>query len=338
MEEEIGLAELGVTARNAALVEAEILQESLALAGDGSGDGAACTGNDGPGDDVDNDLRGDGNALAPVTADTTPAPALGGGDGGVAATNTDSGRRERLQLTAQLSTVETEIAAMETALEAATEALGGVRDEEEAEMADAGRGLHPLRWRESSLQMALLRDRLAGLRDEQERLRDRLAHEKNGMQQQEQQQMHSGSGPAMPPTQPSQRPRFGARARARAGAGGACTRGGPAAATEATADHSAAAGGDLQPQHQPQQEKQMVKKKARRAMVIDDQDDDPLAASAARSSGGGGPGGLALAETEKDRLIRRGLLTPFDRLTGFERKVANAPPAAAAVASVADAG
>lgn len=43
------------------------------------------------------------------------------------------------------------------------------------------------------------------------------------------------------------------------------------------------------------------------------------------SAGGGGPGGgggrMELVETEKDRLIRLGVLTPFDQLAGFERRV-----------------
>ncbi|KXZ52113.1 hypothetical protein GPECTOR_10g1136 [Gonium pectorale] len=52
----------------------------------------------------------------------------------------------------------------------------------------------------------------------------------------------------------------------------------------------------------------------------------------------GSPGGLALAETEKDRLIRRGLLTPFDRLAGFARKVQNAPAAPPPAAGPGDGG
>ncbi|KIY93273.1 DNA excision repair protein ERCC-6 [Monoraphidium neglectum] len=63
-------------------------------------------------------------------------------------------------------------------------------------------------------------------------------------------------------------------------------------------------------------------------------------AGAASDAGGGGGGGDApmagggLVETERDRLIRLGVLTPFDRLDGFERRVrsAPAPPPAAAAA------
>ncbi|GIL59736.1 hypothetical protein Vafri_14457, partial [Volvox africanus] len=356
MEEDIGLAELGVTARNAALVEAEILEESLAGAGDGSGDAVVLDGDTGPGDDVDTDLRGDGRASAAVTVEPPPAATLaGGGDGAAAAAaNKDGGRRER-QWAAQLSTVETEIAAMEKALEVATEALGGARDEEVVEAVGGGGGAHPLLWRESSsLQVALLRDRLAGLRDEQERLQELLAIENNATQQQQQQQQQQqefGSGAAMSPTLPSRRPRFGARALARVGAGCGDTQVGAAAVTEAAADRSVVAHNNPQHQHQHQhqQEMQVASKKVRTAMVLDHKGDDPLAAAAVGGSGSGsgsgsmalaetekdrlirsaaaasgsGSGSMALAETEKDRLIRRGLLTPFDRLTGFERKMQN---------------
>ncbi|GLI70257.1 hypothetical protein VaNZ11_015104, partial [Volvox africanus] len=349
MEEDIGLAELGVTARNAALVEAEILQESLSAAGDGSGDGVARTVDTGPSDGVYPDLRADDRASAAGTADPAPAATRvgGGDDASAAATIKDSGRRERRQWAAELLTVETEIATLEKALEVATEVVGGARSEEVVEAVDGGSGLHPLHLRESlSLQVALLRDRLAGLREERERLQGRLAIEYHGTQQQQQQQQESGSGAAMSPTQPSRRLRFGARALARVGAGCGDTRGGAAAATDAAAaDRSADADGNPQtkPQNHQMEANGVASKKARTATVLDDAQDDPLAAATVSGSGGGsggdggggGPGGMALAETEKDRLIRCGFLTPFDRLTGFERKMQNMPPAAAAAASIA---
>ncbi|PNH00710.1 hypothetical protein TSOC_013455, partial [Tetrabaena socialis] len=45
-----------------------------------------------------------------------------------------------------------------------------------------------------------------------------------------------------------------------------------------------------------------------------------------RAGGSGSGGRVALVETEKDRLIRAGQLTPFDRLAGFERKMQSAAP------------
>jgi DNA excision repair protein ERCC-6 len=48
---------------------------------------------------------------------------------------------------------------------------------------------------------------------------------------------------------------------------------------------------------------------------------DVEAAAGAAGSGGGGGEHTGLVETERDRLIRLGILTPFDRLGGFERKV-----------------
>lgn len=53
---------------------------------------------------------------------------------------------------------------------------------------------------------------------------------------------------------------------------------------------------------------------------------------------GGGANGAAvpqLVETEKDRLVRLGLLTPFDQLSGFERRRVGA---AAGSAQAADGG
>lgn len=48
--------------------------------------------------------------------------------------------------------------------------------------------------------------------------------------------------------------------------------------------------------------------------------------------GNGSGSGGGLVETERDRLIRSGMLTPFDRLDGFERKVTTTATAAAGVA------
>jgi DNA excision repair protein ERCC-6 len=58
---------------------------------------------------------------------------------------------------------------------------------------------------------------------------------------------------------------------------------------------------------------------------------------AAEAAAGAAPR-AALVETERDRLIRTGVLTPFDRLDGYERQVAHGPRAAAADASVARVG
>jgi DNA excision repair protein ERCC-6 len=58
-------------------------------------------------------------------------------------------------------------------------------------------------------------------------------------------------------------------------------------------------------------------KKARTVQFQNLQDDDLFDAAAAAQ----GRGGASLVETERDRLIRLGVLTPFDRLGGFERRV-----------------
>jgi DNA excision repair protein ERCC-6 len=50
--------------------------------------------------------------------------------------------------------------------------------------------------------------------------------------------------------------------------------------------------------------------------------------------GGGGGGGGESGETERERLIRTGVLTPFDRLDGYDRRVKTLETTAAAVAGV----
>lgn len=71
----------------------------------------------------------------------------------------------------------------------------------------------------------------------------------------------------------------------------------------------------------------------RPVQLIDD--DEALLAGPAPGEGGGGGG---LLETRRDRLIRTGVLTPFDSLEGYERRSRAPPPRAdAAVAPYLDA-
>lgn len=53
-------------------------------------------------------------------------------------------------------------------------------------------------------------------------------------------------------------------------------------------------------------------------------DDDVFAAAPVRPRGRSGSAGGGLIETERDRLIRTGVITPFDRLDGFERTIERA--------------
>jgi DNA excision repair protein ERCC-6 len=78
-----------------------------------------------------------------------------------------------------------------------------------------------------------------------------------------------------------------------------------------------------------------AERRPRRPVQLID-DDDALLAGPAPGEGGGGGGGLL--ETRRDRLIRTGVLTPFDSLEGYERRSRAPPPRAdAAVAPYLDA-
>lgn len=55
--------------------------------------------------------------------------------------------------------------------------------------------------------------------------------------------------------------------------------------------------------------------------------------AAGDGGGAGGASGGALVETERDRLIRRGILTPFAALEGFERRLQETVASAAAAAA-----
>jgi hypothetical protein len=107
------------------------------------------------------------------------------------------------------------------------------------------------------------------------------------------------------------------------------------AGTAAAAAGPGAEGGLFSPSPQQQLWQQRQQQQASSAAEFDI---DALAAAAvgARGAGAGAgavPGGTAgpkLVETERDRMIRLGLLTPFDKLEGFEKKVQGGAAAAAA--------
>ncbi|KXZ52116.1 hypothetical protein GPECTOR_10g1139 [Gonium pectorale] len=342
MEDEIGLAELGVRACYAAAVEDEVIKEALDAAAELSGEGT------GAGDAGGSDH---GRAEGGRGAEAGVCSEEAGGDGG---------RREleRGRTAAKLASVESEIAAMEAALAAA---------EEEQALTEAGELPGPGGDASNlGLQLAVMRDRLSGLRAERQRL-----HRLRGQQQQGAATGAAAAASGSAPTAPG-RPRFGARALARKGASASAT---VATAATVVAPAPAAAGGEVltadgggsapagpssrkpppladwqgtAAPSQPSEGRQRPAKKARM------QPPTAAASAGAELNGGdgdvdgdeagdgegapGGPGGLALAETEKDRLIRRGLLTPFDRLAGFERKVQNAPTAAPPAAGPGDSG
>lgn len=75
----------------------------------------------------------------------------------------------------------------------------------------------------------------------------------------------------------------------------------------------------------------MLQQAPKRAAVLIEDDDLVVApprsnrAGPSSSSSRAGAAAPKMAETERDRLIRTGVLTPFDRLTGYERRMQ--PPA-----------
>ncbi|KXZ52112.1 hypothetical protein GPECTOR_10g1135 [Gonium pectorale] len=206
MEDDIGLAKLGVRACNAAAVEDEVIKEALDAAAVLSGEGTA-SGNAGTGAGGSDDGRAEGGRGAEAGVCSEEA----GGDGG---------RREleRGRTAAKLASVESEI-----------RGAGGSGGRAGA-VAD-GRKVRNL-----SLQLAVIRDRLSDLRAERQRL-----HRLRGQQQQQgaatgAAAVASGSAPTAPG-----RPRFGARALARKGAGASAT---VAAAATVAAPAPAAVGGE----------------------------------------------------------------------------------------------
>jgi len=80
------------------------------------------------------------------------------------------------------------------------------------------------------------------------------------------------------------------------------------------------------------------KGKPPRSAHADLQEDDLFDAAEAAAAAARGRGGGSLVETERDRLIRLGVLTPFDQLGGFERRVERGPSGAEANASIARVG
>ncbi|PSC71103.1 CHROMATIN REMODELING 8 [Micractinium conductrix] len=66
-------------------------------------------------------------------------------------------------------------------------------------------------------------------------------------------------------------------------------------------------------------------RKGKKAVQFEELDDGDLFAEDAGAGGGRGGATAGLVETERDRLIRLGIITPFDRLDGFDRRIERGP-------------
>uniref|UniRef100_A0A383WQ39 Uncharacterized protein n=1 Tax=Tetradesmus obliquus TaxID=3088 RepID=A0A383WQ39_TETOB len=195
------------------------------------------------------------------------------------------------------------------------------------------------------LEAAVTRQRLHALQEQQQQLQQTIAQlpqaqqaavqqqhhrQKLAMLLQQQQQGRKGKGKAGKQQQGLQEPgqhwKLAGSSSSRAGA-------------QASWDPAGAAGASTKaPLFGPSPQQQLwQQRQQQRATTAAELNIDALAAAAIAADGaaasastaGGGLAGPKLVETERDRLIRLGLLTPFDKLEGFEKKVQGSAAAAA---------
>ncbi|KAL4452053.1 hypothetical protein ABPG75_007715 [Micractinium tetrahymenae] len=271
---------LGVTVRDAAAIEEEVLAKAQAS----------------------------GEAPAPAAADADADPAA---------------------LQQQLRAVQRELRTVGAAVEALQEQEQEQQQQQQQEPAEqgqlgdeGGRALPSGPAPGGALQQAVMRQRLSGLQAQQQQLEEAL----RGLGVEPAAEGSVGA-PASGGGAGQRRPSRGRTAFAPQGSGKAAAATQPAAASKAAAAAAAAAatgepgsaeaGGRAQGRAKGKGRKQVHFAELQEADVFEE-------AGGAGGRDAGGPGG-ALVETERDRLIRLGILTPFDRLDGFERRIERGP-------------